>query len=194
MRVRVPTSSKVMLFDEQQGKIEGVCLPFIARRLTHGCRISYRLEPWKQLYRLDDVVLEALPASWASQDIFFLHHLLEMAGAFIQQEHRNSALFQLFLQLYEHLDVGHHDAQHHDESLFKKFFLGKFFALLGVYPEHEERAWQLFDLFASDKHESIATMERQELHEKLQKWLLACMQTHPRAHTFRTAHFVRMVV
>lgn len=199
LRVRTPYHKKIVVFDALYGKIS--VLPQAAVPLVHGHLLSYRLEPWKHLYLLCDLQVLKLPGSWVYNDILFLHHLLEMALFFLPEQSCAASVFQLCMLLYEA------EQTHIEHGLLKKLFLGKFFALLGVYPEQALRYdEQLFHLFAGGSQAlSRQALPRQvlpqqilpreledidELHEKLERWLLGCIQTHPHAKTFTTIHFL----
>lgn len=194
LRFYAPYRYKVSLLDAELGRVDAVfAKPAVFRSLVHGGLISYRLEWHRTLYRMSDVELIATPASWAATDILFVHHVLEMSLAFLQEHNRCPAVVQLFKQLYEDIP---HDL---DQILFKRFFLGKFFALLGIYPDdalaQEKRT--LFHLFSMeetmDSNKEVTDWYLDEgIHKKLQQWLLDCMSTHPRAHLFTTASFVTM--
>lgn len=185
LRVQAPYRHTISLFDGMQGRIQAVAQT-AAFPLMHGELIAYRLEPWKHMYRLCDIQALKLPAAWVRNDILFLHHLLEMAHVFIPEQSRAVELFKLCGLLYET------DAYHIEHRLLKKLFLGKFFALLGVYPEYAfQKETQLFHLFSGLGDEMPQEIQNiDELHEKLKHWLLGCIQTHPHAKTFTTMHFL----
>src|SRR5579871_6396916 len=83
LRVPSPDQHIVSLFDSQQGRLKA--LTNFSPSIVHGELISYRLEPWRQTYRLYDVHIMQLPASWVYTDILFLHHVLEMAFFFLPE-------------------------------------------------------------------------------------------------------------
>jgi len=190
LRVHAPYQHKVSVFDQIQGKIYAVAQSHSVA-LMHGELIAYRLEPWKHMYRLCDIEVLTLPAAWVCEDILFLHHVLEIAFFFIPEQSCATQLFRLCQFLYEKSEQ-----QHVDPTLVKRLFLGKFFALLGVYPDQAfEENEQLFHLFSGSGetlpdgvHNKIQSTD--ELYKKLQRWLLGCIQTHPHANTFTTMHFL----
>lgn len=190
LRVYAPYQQKISIFDNAHGKIYAVAQSHSVA-LVHGELISYRLEPWRHMYRLCDIEAIKLPAAWVYEDILFLHHVLEIASFFIPEHSCAAQLFRLCHVLYE----GFHEQQI-EHALLKKLFLGKFFALLGVYPDQAfENDEQLFHLFAGleegishEMYRGIQSID--ELHKKLERWLLGCIQTHPHANTFTTMHFL----
>ena len=185
LRVKTPFQTKVTVFDELLGNIAIVPQAPVVP-LVHGHLIAYHLEPWKHLYRAYDVQVMTLPAAWVCEDIWFLHHVLEMARHFLPEESCAASVFRLCMFLYEA------EAAHHERALLKKLFLGKFFALLGVYPDEAlQHDRELFHLFAGSGERMPEELEdTDELHKKLRRWLLGCIQTHPHGNTFTTMQFL----
>jgi|GEM_PF-734296 len=192
LRFHAPYRFKVSLLDAALGRVEAIfSAPSIFKSLVHGGLISYRLELWRDVYRISDVELLATPAAWVSSDILFLHHVLEMAAAFIQEHNRCPAVGKLFMKLYDAAPAESNIA------FTRRLFLGKFFALLGVYPDDAlaKENISLFQLFSVEQDDLIIDVSRvSELDKKLPQWLMNCITTHPRAHTFTTVEFVRIAL
>lgn len=191
LRLVAPYRHSVAIFDSKLGRINAIfSSPRVFRSLLHGGLISYRLEPWRERYRVVDVELLQMPQAWVTDDIFFLHHLLEMALSFIPEHSRCQELFDLCMRLY-----GQENNKLRGAGGFflKKLFLAKFFALLGVYPDDalDTERLALFRVLSANQPDVMSLEETDELHRKLQNWLIDCIQTHPHANTFNTVGFVR---
>lgn len=184
LRSYAPHCGKVSLFDSDFGRIEAVVPHPVTRvRLANGALLLYRLEVWGTLHRMVDSELVCLPHTWARADILFLHHLLEVARFFLPESGVAQEAY-LFLRtaLYEERIGG---------DIFKKLFVGKFLALLGVYPNNalHKDMQSLFYLLSDARDIMLNTQEDDELEQQLRVWLLGCIQTHPYAHRFTTLHF-----
>jgi hypothetical protein len=193
LRFHAPYRHSVAIFDSKLGRINAIfSSPSVFKSLVHGGLISYKVEPWRESYRMLDIELIQLPQDWVVQDLFFLHHLLEMALSFIPEHSRCLELFNLCMTLYKPIPEF---AQTNGGMglLGKKLFLARFFALLGIYPDDafsKERSF-LFKFLSGDEADITDLKETEELHKKLQSWLIDCIHTHPHANTFNTIEFVR---
>ena len=185
LRSYAPYQQKLVLLDRSCGMIDAF---FFQRkmmgRITHGMLLRYTLREERGRHRLDDIVVLACPVAWVKDDIFFLHHVLELAHNFLSYHQAVGEVFDLFMRLYKPLSVT-------KNSFFKKCFLCKFFLLLGIYPNDETLfSSELFHLISG----CIDTMVKSQSDflddAKISHWLQGCIAVHPAADCFKTTIFL----
>lgn len=181
LRRYIPHKQKVSLFDRSMGRIEVIRSEKISlERFYAGSIIQYRsVEVHSHWYALDMVDMLHVPLGAAREDIFFLHHLLELAYYFLPPHQQMQEVFDLLLffsKAYSTIRT----------SLQKKIFLLRFFAYLGMYPEE--------DLIAGEVMHAIMYQPIDELLSKpvvlseriLDQWLVTCIDGHPQKGLFKT--------
>lgn len=186
VRVLYPLSNKIIVFDEKLGKIE--CIVSKRERihmLMQGALIEYSLVPWRSIYRMMFVEQCALPMAWVKDDILFMHQLLELIIFFAPFNSPLPSLFESYLFLY------HAEYAPDDVIFFKKLFLCRFFALLGIVPEEELYFNALFFSLISG---SIGSMLNAQSGDRLERiiheWLYGCISTHPYAFQLKTVKYI----
>ena len=184
LRTGSPYRKKILLFDYELGMIECVNT-YGHNRLVHGAFLYYARTPWHNLYRLHDIELIALPEKWVSDDLLFLHHIIELSTYFLTIQNNAASLFNFFMNFYK-------PCNEKNLELFKKFFICRFFSLLGVYPENSEDYDPLFFRLISGPIDSMLDASRDDVltHKKVNEWLQGCMRVHPHADHLKTVNFL----
>lgn len=189
-----PRKKKLCLLDQELGKIEGTLSPISKiDNIAPGMVINYFIRTWRTVYVFYDVEIIDEPSYFASHDILFIHHVLELCTYFLPFNDNCEPIFHLVKQLYVENNLL-------QSNISKKLFLCKFFALVGIYPENAASyGAQFFNLisqainskFEKNKFDmnSFET-DNHTLHSKLRSWLLSCVAAHPQAHTIKTIHFL----
>jgi hypothetical protein len=178
LKNHLPQMHKCSIFDRDSGKIDGKALQGI-ERLSAGSVIHYYQKGRGSVYDLEAVEIVAVPLEMAREDIYFLHHVLEVCYFFLPYESGNKEAFllvELLLQNGEQLKY----------DWFKKIFLLQLFARLGMYPE---------DTFLNEKPIKQLLAARSlphdyeldpHTHQALIGWLTSCLAGHPQRHLFKT--------
>jgi hypothetical protein len=187
LRHTLPIRGKVSLFDAVLGRVEAIIpYPHVRTRFVHGGLVHYQLKSRGAMTCACDLELIEVPEPWVQSDILFLHHILEVAWFFVPEHGQAHAAYQwLRTKLYT--------SQSSRVTAFeKKLLIGKFLALLGVYPSQAltKEMQPLFYLLSNLCDTIVSIEESDELHQQVQLWLLDCMQAHPAAHRFTTLRFV----
>jgi hypothetical protein len=184
LRAVTPVSHKLLLFDRQLGKIEGVVFSgFAAQRVCRGALLTYLPVPHKQLHQLYAVECMHIPFAVGKSDILFLHHMVELVDAFLPFEAAHEELFALLTSMVRMRVASRYD---------RKLLLAQFFILIGIYPEDEHLYENFFD-----KKGGILVDELDQLHihlkdePRLDAWLWRCVCQHPQVEMFKTIHFLR---
>ncbi len=157
--------------------------PRITRLLVPGALIAYEAEEAQGRVELRNVELLLLPRIDVREDLLFLHHVLEIIDAFMAEGSNCSAAFATIMKLYAS------DVEVQED---KKLFVGRLLACMGVYPPLSLDLLPLYRMITKPELESTLRETNSELvQEQLRTWLLGCLSTHPRAHTFVTIDFIR---
>lgn len=179
--------NKLSLLDEHQGKMN----VFVTsgwkniKNLQPGMIIVYTVRTLSHSFVLEAVDIQAMPFFFARNDIFFLHHLLELCYYFLPI---GSSAERIFYLLYECIEVQHNFWQ----PLHKKVFLWKFFALLGMYPEDMDIERNFFYCLIQ---KSVIEIVEMKIDDKMIKifdtWLWQCITSHPQQARFKTIDLLR---
>ncbi len=184
LRSFMPYKHKVSLFEFSLGRIEGMLQnQHLLSKAMHGALVQFRVEEVQSFYRFHDFELIALPHPWVMEDIYFLHHLLELTDYFVPFGEFSESLGLVFMYLFQECPCI-------DRELFKKIIVAHFFVVLGVYPENVEFFPTSFFRLISGSVDSMleATWDVQQVH-MLTHWLESCIKVHPYAHQFKTVLF-----
>ena len=175
-----PQRQKLVVLDKKEGKFQ--CVPHRVD-IPNGAIIAYT-KVKKQIYLINNIEILDVPFALALNDISFLHAILEIAYYFVPSQCPNHGIFDLLLYLYSFPDRIKY-------TLDKKLFLFKLFISLGIYPEGEKFQTPHLYTIAS---ESIDTIINKKLHLEIERYiddcLLACIEIHPRFHSFKTVSFL----
>lgn len=176
-----PLKQKIVLLDDTLGKI--TCVP-PHDRISLGTLLSYELQERSPMSFIYDVELIAMPLDGLDLDILFVHHVLEVCYYFIPDQSPASEIFEIMMLLFTKQPCIRH-------PLFKKIFLFKLFALLGIYPDNTVRVDALVHRLLAEPLEMLMRSDvTYELEQRLTKWLRDCMIMHPCIEYFKTVHFL----
>lgn len=185
LRTYIPKKQKLAILDKKLGRIE--CVPQnqkSAYRLSHGAYVSYALRAWHAQYLLHDPNILDLPFYWAYENFLFFHHVLELCYYFLPIDGQSADIFELIYILYDRPKLL-------QTTLSRKIFLCRFFWKLGIYPYNAESFDScLFSLISGPLDSNLSIADEKIAHQHIQKWLLACVNTHPYAHRLKTIDFL----
>jgi hypothetical protein len=176
---------KVVVFDEQRGKIEGIPSKGRQSPCLQGSLMRYRAEEWHRHYILHDLELLEIPASWVADDIGFLHHILELAQHFVPPLQINKEFFDFFVMIYKTLS---YDSKQLLRA--KKVFLCKLFVTLGMYPQLESQQDKILFCLISSDPDIMLKDHYPLLDKKMSTWLYDCLQTHVGTTRLKTLDFL----
>ena len=177
-----PIKRKIVVLDKEFGKLEYVPM---SEDICVGMLLEYRAEPARGgvtfMYNAEKM---GLPLLLAQQDILFFHHVLELCYYFLPEGAAVPELFTLLEYLYT-------SECNTFTTRFKKLFLVKFFAIIGMYPEDSRFQKPFFFRLATV---SIDILVQQNLdlgiERDLDAWLRNCILMHPHHEKFKTVHFL----
>jgi hypothetical protein len=197
-----PSYQKLAVLTQTVGKIILVVLNHRQIQQAHdGSLIEATLMHQRDaLYTTVDLEVINTPLPKVPEDIYWLHHLLELSYFFLP----------LHDQTYEHFfilssclifiknNIHHYEGWH---SL-KHFCIGMFLMYVGFNPpeylkiplkKFADTLFSFIDFDETQKVESIAlhldNLSAVSLSE-LDAWLIACIQSHPRINMFKTLSFM----
>jgi len=163
--------------DQHNGK---VTYPYHAADTTRvGSLINYTVTSQRTRVSIQSVELMELPLALAHNHLLFFHQVLELCYYCIPLGSVAPDIFALVTQLYT-------IASELLTSLFKKFFLIKICALLGIYPEELEfRPFVHYALAVPVEYiQNVEFDERTE--SAFDDWLERCVMIHPYSERFKT--------
>jgi len=134
--------------------------------------------------RADEIELLAAPFAIACDDLLFLHHVLELCGAFIPEGVRAPEVFDALMVLYTPCASGL-------SSLCKKLFLCRLLVGMGLYDRLPRIGADVLAMILATPVD-IARWSTIDLgsQRELDRWLLACVAGHPMIEQFNTVHFL----
>ncbi len=179
LRRYLPKKQKISLLDRELGRIESIRVDRVSLEQLHaGSVLCYYPVAHAQWYQLEGLEIIQVPLRVARDDIYFLHHVLELSYYFLPLHSQETNLFDLILFLvYSHEKIR--------TSLSKKIFLLRFFAYLGMYPEEDLVVPKMMRSVMQAPLEVALTLS--EFSEKvLEQWLLTCVDMHPYKDQFKT--------
>lgn len=177
-----PRKTRLMLLDQSDGVI---CVSTNRFDLAIGTLIEYKQTCSDIWYKATEIEMVALPACKTFVDLLFVHRALEICLQCMPSGSASDDLFFVMCYLYNKNVFSLVQS-----SLLKKLFLCKIFIVLGIWPAGEQFQKPLFYRLAM---ESIDKLLEQPIQLKseldLDRWLRACVASHPRAGDFKTWHF-----
>lgn len=194
---------KISVLTNTLGKIALVVFnQGVMRRIQVGTLIEFD-HPKKQnnVHTTQQLVIVLTPITQRSDDLIWLHHMLELCYYFVPLHQPLSECFVILkscLALLPHVDL----FSAHLWEIVKKLCLGALLLFLGFFPpEHLERSIIMTKnaLFLSVDFQDVQKVEFLSKHlEKfctiapadLDSWFLQCIQSHPRINIFKTIHFM----
>jgi len=134
--------------------------------------------------RADEIELLAAPLAIAREDLLFFHHVLELCGAFIPEGVRAPEVFDAVMVLYSQDARGL-------SHLCKKLFLCRLLVGMGLYDGLPQISADALAMILATPVD-IARWSTIDLgsQRELDRWLLACVASHPMIEQFNTVHFL----
>ena len=124
----------------------------------------------------------AVPAPWVEQDIYFLHHILELCDYFLPYHSNSTQVMDLFSVFYSPRVT--------NSEFFKRIVVCRFFSLIGICPDDAEKYDQFFFSLISAPIDIMLNMQDDiYMRQEIDRWLLGCIKTHPHADRLQTMHF-----
>ncbi len=150
--------------------------------LSHGALLTYFTQSTTttKLYVLREVETIFIPFELAREDIYFLHHMLELCYFFLPLHAPAPTIFELLTTMFAN-PFGN-----------KPIMLMRFFAFVGIYPEDLPFEESYFLHLLSCPFETILKEKLDAVKLKmLQSWLLRCLAMHPYENQFKTYYRIR---
>ena len=193
---------KVAALTQTMGKIILVALnDRQIQRMHNGSVVTATLVHKHQaLYRATDLEIVSTPLPTIPDDIYWLHHLLELSYFFLPLHDQATKHFFILSSclIFIRNHIHHYDGWH---SL-KFFCIAMFLMHIGFNPpEHLERSLRtfsdtLFSFIDFDEKQKIECLSSQLENfpsiflSELKTWLITCIQSHPRIQMFKTLGFM----
>lgn len=175
-------NKKITLLDQRDGMFS-TYVQKPSMLLQHGRLVRYAMQKKASFITLNDIECISEAADWVKNDIFFLHHVLEIIHAALGVQSPAPEVFSLCLYLY-------HPLQDVQERTFKLYFLAKLFATLGIYPEnHESFSFELFHLISGSLDTMVRSAPSVINQSSISDWLYGCLMVHPEVSGLKTAVF-----
>lgn len=178
----LPKKNKLCIFDYSLGKI--FCITGIKNafdKIAAGFLVEYSRTAYNMLYSVESLEIINAPFIIAKNDIFFLHHVLELCYYFIPENCSSKQIFDLIYFLLNFAQISEY-------PLYKKIFLMRLFAYIGMYPQDERLqsscVYQLLYGPLDTAHDSLILSKDE--HKALNYWLLDCINIHPQRNQFKT--------
>ncbi len=188
LRSYLPLKRSCLVFDRLRGMIK---ISFGMHKKTpavvNGALLRYTVTEQSGRLFFDEVSLHALPAPWVSEDILFLHHVLEVSEAFLAEEQVDRSILNLLLELHQPIAISC------DIELYRIVFLGRLFMTFGIYPEAESSI-SIRDALRLIYHLEDTTINSERScrwRTSLICWLKRCVAQHPDARSFKTIGFLK---
>jgi hypothetical protein len=174
----------IVILDQQRGKISGNVSGRTTLALGNGTVMTYDLICRRSWYTLEGVNLEYVPFESARDDIFFLHHVLELCYYFLPEECAVDEVFQMLLYLM-------HVAPYEKVVSRKYLVVARLLHLFGLYPEHDGLCAYLqkigdmplelfFDISCTENMQKI-----------VYQWVWSCIMAHPDKKKFKTIELLK---
>jgi hypothetical protein len=179
-----PTKRTTTILDSVRGKVN--C--FLHRseqslKLAHGTLIECVLDEKKDLLIASFIEPIGVPADWVCQDIYFLHHVLELCATYIPLNQAAQETFSLLSLLYRPCSLS--------LSFFKKVFLCKLHISLGMHPDEEVYDPMLLSLISCAGDSMFDFQDDTELESKLAMWLYRSLHAANAHKCLKTFSFVK---
>jgi hypothetical protein len=177
--------SRIIMLDKKEGMIE--LLSYQPHRLQVGYCLEYQTEIKQRNIHLKEYTITQLPHYLITTNIFFLHHIFELFYYFVPIGSCTQYLFLFLNELYAYNEK--HGTMNNDH---KRFFLIKFFYLIGI---HEQKDQQLENLLYSLALIPIDRFNNKTLdlpeRKKIDFWLHLCIESHPANKLFITSNILK---
>lgn len=172
------------ILDKQLGKIAGkIHMRNKNIRASHGSIITYRAIPRGLSYVLDEVDLAHVPFLFARQDIFFLHHILELCYYFLPASCVAEDVFDLLIYLF--------GTVHEKLYTKRRLILVRLFVLFGMYPEHIKVSDYIDRIMCQPLHQFLDVPFDGKINAWLDRWMWECIMSHPYKEQFKTVWLLK---
>lgn len=177
------TKEKISILDASIGRIEAIIRSPHAPLLHHGTFFSYSSTiTYKDSYILTDIEIIHTPFHVARENIYFLHHILELCYYFLPLHNEQKSIFELVKKTILYPIEN------------KLLLLFRFFTLIGFYPENLPFEKSYFLRLLSYPLETILKEKLDEAQLKmLESWLLQCIEMHPEKKKFKTMYINKKI-
>jgi hypothetical protein len=174
-----PYKHKVALLDRSLGHIIGI---LTHERLSVGTVLSYTIQVSQGRYFIKDVELVEMPLRLASQDMLFLHHILELCHYFIPEGVHAERVYDLLIFIFNRAMITNKQ---------KKIFLCLLYVLLGLYA-HDEFFYNsyMYELEQQPLHDMIDKDIDINIEKNISRWLYQCISMHIDVQKLKTVHFL----
>jgi hypothetical protein len=184
VRITGNRRSRIIMLDEKEGMIE--LLNYQSHRLQVGYCLEYQTVTKNSSIYLKDYTITHSPHYLITTNIFFLHHLFELFYYFVPIGSCTQYLFLFLKELYAYNEkTGTMNNDH------KRFFLIKFFYLIGIQEQDQHLQALLHDLASIPidrfNNKILDLPER----KKIDFWLQLCIQSHPANKLFITGNILK---
>lgn len=184
VRITGNRRSRIIMLDEKKGMIE--LLNYQSHRLQVGYCLEYQTVAKNSCLYLKDYTITHSPHYLITTNIFFLHHLFELFYYFVPIGSCTQYLFLFLKELYAYNEkTGTMNNDH------KRFFLIKFFYLIGIQEQDQHLQSLLHDLASIPidrfNNKILDLPER----KKIDFWLQLCIQSHPANKLFITGNILK---
>lgn len=174
-----PYRHKVSLLDRSLGHITGI---LTHERLSVGTVLSYTIQASRGHYFIKNVELIDMPLRLASQDMLFLHHILELCHYFIPEGAHAERVYDLIIFIFNQTVITNKQ---------KKLFLCLLYVLLGLYA-HDEFFYNsyMYELEQQPLHDMIDKDIDINIEKNISRWLYQCISMHIDVQKLKTVHFL----
>jgi len=180
-----PEHKGVIVLDQYKGRMNGTIYRSITKNLLNGSLIEYTTRDYCGSLCITVIEQHAQPAPWASDDIFFVHHILELCRHMLPELHEQPEVFQLLSNLY--------NPNVPQSTGTKKALLCKLYMLLGMYPSEESSA-QLPIPLISPSGDSMLNFQYeydQQTDEMMTRWLRETLSSLDTREPLKTSSFLK---
>ena len=167
----VPQCQQTKIIDVTEG-IVGGCM--VRYDLCVGACIEYKVRKKSSRVFFDEIDLVAWPTLLTVDTLLLLHQSLEICLYCMPQGSVADGVFEHIMYLYEKCP-----AIFDNSALFKKIFLCKLFALLGLHPHDTRFRDQFFEHLVSKSFDNLWYQPAIIADEReIDRWLMVCIASH----------------
>ncbi len=173
---------KITLLDCKRGVIQAFIQGGSRNRhsnLLPGMLIAYHIpsSPYTAI-KITDISILKLPLAPLCSQLTYVHQVIALLLQFCQEDSSEPLLFDEISMLY--------DEQYQNlfqDSLFIKLCIGRFFYILGIYPQEDIyiKYYSMYTILALPAALLSIAPYQTISHETIDTWLLSCFSTNPHA-------------
>lgn len=173
-----------LLLDEYKGKI--ICKKNKTEKinLVNGLHLSYKIEEQPNIFCIEKININNNPFNIAKENLVFFHHILELTDFFTPLESTSNEIYNLLNYFFDNnLKLTNKKLQ--------KIFLGKFFFLIGIYPETQSFSPGFFKLISLPIDILLDLEIDLSIEKKLDFWINYSVESHHNYKKINTMRFVK---